>query len=366
MLHAVKLVDKNMHWEDKGMEYLLDQSDFLVVGVVGRQGVGKSSVMSLLAGSRTGSGKPAVFRPETRDVWESEGYQTTGLDMAITSERVILLDTQPVLSEAMLAQFTDNPSLIPSSMSPDTYLEVLSLQVAVFLYCVCHVVVVVVDCMDPQDPIFKFLQTVEQMKTACVPRSTIDMDTTAGDGNEYFPQLVFVMNHASPEDFQPLCLRQHHSLLLDLFTTTKTNIEGNVSLSRSGLVQNGYGFPVLSTHKDVIDPAAINFHLLPTNTSSSDGGSAFCVSKSDRNEMGLNPLLCLLPTFIGHPSYQLLSETMRNQLFAMPRPSFHATPQQQQFTEKEWYDYSRRTWVALKKSDLVSKYEQYIQTTSPE
>ena len=30
-----------------------------------------------------------------------------------------------MLSEAMLAQFTDNPSLIPSSMSPDTYLEVL-------------------------------------------------------------------------------------------------------------------------------------------------------------------------------------------------------------------------------------------------
>ena len=75
-------------------QYLLDQSDFLVVGVVGRQGVGKSSVMSLLAGSRTGSGKPAMFRPETKEVWESESYQTTGLDMAITPERVILLDTQ--------------------------------------------------------------------------------------------------------------------------------------------------------------------------------------------------------------------------------------------------------------------------------
>ena len=76
------------------LQYLLDQSDFLVVGVVGRQGVGKSSIMSLLAGSRTGSGKPAMFRPETREVWESESYQTTGLDMAITAERVILLDTQ--------------------------------------------------------------------------------------------------------------------------------------------------------------------------------------------------------------------------------------------------------------------------------
>lgn len=76
------------------LQYLLEQSDFLVVGVLGRQGVGKSTVMSILAGSRTGSGKPSVFRTETKEVWESESYQTTGIDMAITPERVILLDTQ--------------------------------------------------------------------------------------------------------------------------------------------------------------------------------------------------------------------------------------------------------------------------------
>ena len=36
---------------------LLEQSDFLVVGALGKQGVGKSTIMSLLAGTRTGSGK---------------------------------------------------------------------------------------------------------------------------------------------------------------------------------------------------------------------------------------------------------------------------------------------------------------------
>lgn len=36
---------------------MLEQSDFLVVGVVGKQGVGKSTVMSLLAGTRTGAPK---------------------------------------------------------------------------------------------------------------------------------------------------------------------------------------------------------------------------------------------------------------------------------------------------------------------
>ena len=38
---------------------------------------------------------------------------------------------------------------------------------------------------------------------------------------------VFVFNHASPHDFQPLSLRQHHSQLVDLFTGTRTSIEGS-------------------------------------------------------------------------------------------------------------------------------------------
>lgn len=35
----------------------MEQPDFLVVGCLGLQGVGKSTVMSTLAGSRTGSGR---------------------------------------------------------------------------------------------------------------------------------------------------------------------------------------------------------------------------------------------------------------------------------------------------------------------
>ena len=39
------------------VQSLLEQGDFLVVGALGSQGVGKSTIMSLLAGTRTGSGK---------------------------------------------------------------------------------------------------------------------------------------------------------------------------------------------------------------------------------------------------------------------------------------------------------------------
>ena len=74
--------------------------------------MGKSSIMSLLAGSRTGSGKPAVFRPETKEVWESDSYQTAGLDMAVTPERVVLLDTQVLACEIWLCLFPSSTILV--------------------------------------------------------------------------------------------------------------------------------------------------------------------------------------------------------------------------------------------------------------
>ena len=74
----------------------MDQPDFLVVGCLGLQGVGKSAVMSLLAGNRTGSGRPNMFRQQSKDVQDQQGYQTAGIDVAVTGERIILLDTQVI------------------------------------------------------------------------------------------------------------------------------------------------------------------------------------------------------------------------------------------------------------------------------
>lgn len=51
-------------------------------------------------------------------------------------------------------------------------------------------------------------------------------------------------------------------------------------------------------------------------------------------ENNLNPVLLLLPMFTGYPSFQLLTETLRNQIFAMPRPPLRRTAQQ--LTEREW------------------------------
>ena len=58
MKSSVKLLDESLQWvqaDGSGgggelADYLLEQSDYLVVGVLGKRGVGKSTLMSLLAG----------------------------------------------------------------------------------------------------------------------------------------------------------------------------------------------------------------------------------------------------------------------------------------------------------------------------
>lgn len=66
-----------------------------------------------------------MFRTQSKEVYESGGFQTAGIDMVVTAERVILLDTQPVLSETLLEQISKNESSIPSGLSAEAYLEIM-------------------------------------------------------------------------------------------------------------------------------------------------------------------------------------------------------------------------------------------------
>lgn len=48
MSTCIKFMDENMQLCENPLDYLCDQQDFLVVGCLGAQGVGKSTIMSLL------------------------------------------------------------------------------------------------------------------------------------------------------------------------------------------------------------------------------------------------------------------------------------------------------------------------------
>lgn len=51
MKAPMKLIDDQFQSFDTCLEFLVDQTDFVVIGCIGLQGVGKSTLMSHLAGS---------------------------------------------------------------------------------------------------------------------------------------------------------------------------------------------------------------------------------------------------------------------------------------------------------------------------
>lgn len=97
--------------------------------------------------------------------------------------------------------------------------------------------------------------------------------------------LAFLLNHASPDHFQPFSLREIHQLLAENFEGAKFSINGGISLYKSGIVPVGKGFPVRKGPKsnDNIDPADVNFLLLPTNQNATDNFSVYTAAKPENS-----------------------------------------------------------------------------------
>lgn len=88
------------------------------------------------------------FRPQSLEHHELGGHCTTGVDLLVTSNRVILLDTQPMLSASVMDRLVqqENKKFGGTEFaSTENAMEIQSLQLAAFLLSVCHVVILVQD-----------------------------------------------------------------------------------------------------------------------------------------------------------------------------------------------------------------------------
>lgn len=66
-----------------------------------------------------------MFKPQTALNAEQALHQTSGMEMFITEERIILLDTQAILSSSILDRLLgpDKQSMPPEYSSADNYAE---------------------------------------------------------------------------------------------------------------------------------------------------------------------------------------------------------------------------------------------------
>lgn len=321
-----KLINEYLGFSyDSAFKLLTDQSDFAVVGVLGKQGVGKSTIMSDLCGlfSREDPEATPPFATQSQETALRCGHETVGVDMCVSPDRVIVLDTQPVLSPSILFQMLDGDYPLPADVSSHENLQELqSLQLAVLLFSICHVVVVAHDWAADVD-LWKFVRSVEMLKYR-IPDVAAHMATLPDDHteqNEYYPDIVFVFNKQPDESFAEPSLSSLRQSLQRFFAHSKckcksTSTTTTTTTTGSGEAEEGPAFFLLPVNEDLTDASVQHIHS---------------------------------------ESYEVALERFRSHVLSMPKRSFSRP-----LTEREWLKNTGRIWELIKKSPFLSDYSRTL------
>lgn len=228
MTGCVKFVEENLQLCLNAIDYLSevhdfvqDHPDYLVVGCLGAQGVGKSTIMSLLTANHGSD----IFPAQDISHHESGVNCTTGIDFFVTKNRVIYLDTQPILSTSAIdyAATYDQKKNPTDFANTQNNLELQSLQFAALVLSVCHVIIFVQDWfVDPN--LLRFLQTAEMLK----PSSAINMDL---EDVEHYPHVVFLHNKAEVQDFLSDNVEKMKEFYNKVFLNSKLQTHSGLDMS---------------------------------------------------------------------------------------------------------------------------------------
>ncbi|VVC30337.1 P-loop containing nucleoside triphosphate hydrolase [Cinara cedri] len=314
MKAPVKMIDDYMQFINEGLSNsLLDQMDFLVIGCLGLQGVGKSTLMSDIAN------KPNLFTTTSSEYLETSQNCTSGIDAYITKNRIILLDCQPILSSSVAysaSQKRMGQSIDQSGLIIDN--EIVSLQLTAFLMSVCHIVLVVQDWFFDSS-IIKILQTAEMLKP---PMLTTHRNEELV---EYFPHIIFVQNKSFYSDFSIENIKQIQHVYAQLFARSRLLIQSGISIANGN---------VISELNPLNCGEPINLFVLAN------------IEKDKNSEInGLHKM---------QPGRSILIQEFRKQLLSLPiSPLTHT-----QLTERTWFHYCAKVWDSIKKSQFFNEYNR--------
>ncbi|XP_030567907.1 protein SMG9 [Drosophila novamexicana] len=180
-------------------------TDFAVIGVLGAQSVGKSTLLNLLAAERSSDydyyqhlfGPEAAectfatrprAKPQPASNSSASGCaaaskqvlrpRTETLQFFITRERYVLLDTAPMLSG--------------STAKEADYLDLQTLSTMMQLLSVCHVLLLALDEI-----------SLEQLRLLHAALRLRPRTPCKGYVRDYLPQLLFVRTRAQRQDYEP-------------------------------------------------------------------------------------------------------------------------------------------------------------------
>ncbi|GER33471.1 protein SMG9 [Striga asiatica] len=316
---------------DRFLPFLTDNTDFVVVGVIGPPGIGKSTVLNEIYGFDSSSpGMLPPFGVQSDETRAMARHLTAGIEPRVSSERIILLDTQPVFSPSVLAEMIrpDGSSTVSvisgEPLSAELAHEMMSIQLGVLLASICHIIIVVSEGVHDAS-MWQLMLTVDLLKHAIPDPSSatlshLQISTINSDrenittkpldiGDEYIAAPIFVHMRVHDRDITPSNFEKMKKALARCFSTT--------SFVRSK-GQNAL--------KD--DDSDIDLKLFLVPFKGKDGDS--------------RPM---------YESYFSVLWKLRDQVLSMSAPSFSRT-----VSERDWLKNSAKIWELIKYSPVIADY----------
>jgi protein SMG9 len=332
---------------DRFLPFLTDNTDFTVIGVIGLPGAGKSTIMNEIYGFDGSSpGMLPPFAIESEETRSMARHCTVGIEPRISSERIILLDTQPVLSPSVLAEILrpDGSSTISvlngESLSAELAHELMGIQLGILLTSICHIVLVVSEGVHDIN-MWRLMLTVDLLKHGIPDPSSLTFSHPQSSnmgsdkemkekiqegGDEYMATPIFIHTKVRQEIISPQNSAQLKKALSKYFgsssfTRSKPQIKDkeNLGSSRNQIEEQNSAEPKL--------------FLVPSKT---------------RDDF----------TRAEYESYNSSLWKLRDQILMMNGLSFSRT-----VSERDWLKNSAKIWELVKISSVVGDYCKTLQSS---
>ncbi|XP_050343997.1 nonsense-mediated mRNA decay factor SMG9-like [Nymphalis io] len=379
MTEPVKLLDENLEFNSAAFEFLNDSNtNYLVVGILGTQGVGKSMILNLIAQNEEVSDlcaqilqshevstdtafesseipvenqlenfsfsdipqdKPLdvhnIFKFKMQDIeYIERGVNCTkGVDMYITNDRLILLDCQPLWSPSLIEETSTNPVTARSA----NIMTVDCLQVASYLMSICHVLITVQDWFTDYNFI-RYIQTAEMLKptlSASNAANTNQENSESTSSGENHPHLLILHNRCQLEDYTPEAVETMQDLYRKAYQRSNLQLNSGMYLY-SDTNKNGLNIDSVCKSFNVQTCGTpINLFLLPE-----------IYDDFENHDI-----------YRGHPSFEELAKRLRWMILGVNRHQITNVPN---LSEKGWFQYCSKAWETIRKCTFFMEYERFL------
>lgn len=181
----IPIVDYHLQEVNESIVNSLKQtnSEFTVIGIIGTEGIGKSTIMSSLVKPISDS-KSAAFPIHSHPLSKLQSYPD-GINMIITPNRTILLDTPSIFSPSLKNYIM--PKVKQPGCTEDELYNILMLRLSLLLLRVCHVLIIATEW--PVPSAMRLL-----LQTAFSTHKKLLQDSDSNVILLQQPEIVFVFN----------------------------------------------------------------------------------------------------------------------------------------------------------------------------